>query len=183
VHAMAAGPTRLGPPSAEPSVRPQLVQRALSGPGNVFARGRTWNDPAVWAAELPAANGIFTAGALSRLYAALLGRLDGRRCPVPDSVLKASKPAVAGVDCLLRVEKRFGLGFQCASTSDCFGSSVGFGHTGAGGSVGFADPLNRVAFAYLTNRARPGFGTDPRARALITAVYAARRAVKRVSPC
>ena len=46
-----------------------------------------------------------------------------------------------------------------------------FGHSGTGGSIAFADPVNQVAFAYVMNQLRPG-GTRPAdSAALIDAVY------------
>jgi CubicO group peptidase (beta-lactamase class C family) len=57
-----------------------------------------------------------------------------------------------------------------------FGPNDGaFGHPGAGGSVGFADPTARVGFGYVMNRMGPHILLDPRADALIDAVYAAIR--------
>jgi CubicO group peptidase (beta-lactamase class C family) len=47
-----------------------------------------------------------------------------------------------------------------------------FGHPGAGGSLGFADPEVRVGFGYAMNKMGPYILIDPRARALIEAVYA-----------
>jgi CubicO group peptidase (beta-lactamase class C family) len=47
-----------------------------------------------------------------------------------------------------------------------------FGHPGAGGSLGFADPDARVGFGYTMNKMGPYILVDPRARALLEAVYA-----------
>ena len=53
-----------------------------------------------------------------------------------------------------------------------FGSSKrAFGHPGAGGSIGFADPDNRIGFGYVMNRMGPYILLDPRAIALIEATY------------
>jgi CubicO group peptidase (beta-lactamase class C family) len=50
-----------------------------------------------------------------------------------------------------------------------------FGHGGAGGSIGFADPQHRIGFGYAMNQMWAGeFGTiDPRAQLLAGAVYEA----------
>jgi CubicO group peptidase (beta-lactamase class C family) len=150
---------------------PALTERALVGPRAVFTRGSTWNSPEVWSAQWPSANAVLTARALSRLYAATLDEVDGVRLLAPETVAAAARPAVSGLDRVLGIQNRFGTGFQCSAPGHILGGDAGFGHSGAGGSLGFADPANGVAFGYATNRARPGFRLDPRVVALISAFY------------
>jgi CubicO group peptidase (beta-lactamase class C family) len=77
------------------------------------------------------------------------------------------------VDRVLGRPSRFGLGFQLSQPERPLGPNAGsFGHFGAGGSVGFADPEAGVAFAYVMNRGGPQW-QDPRNRALIEATYEA----------
>ena len=68
-----------------------------------------------------------------------------------------------------------GAGYRVDSVG--FGRSVGkgnFGHTGWGGSVGFADPSRRLGFAFVTNRLLAfEDGVDPRRQRLLDAVDAA----------
>ena len=81
--------------------------------------------------------------------------------------------ASAGPDVVLRRPSRFGLGFQLTRPESPFGTSPrSFGHFGAGGSVGFADPDARLAFAYTMNQPGPRWH-NPRNRTLIDAAYAA----------
>ena len=47
-----------------------------------------------------------------------------------------------------------------------------FGHPGAGGSLGFADPDAKIGFGYVMNQMGASVGLDPRPRGLIDAVYA-----------
>jgi CubicO group peptidase (beta-lactamase class C family) len=85
----------------------------------------------------------------------------------------ATAEAAAGQDLVLGRPSRFGLGFQLTQPERPFGPNPsGFGHFGAGGSVGFADPEAHVAFAYVMNRGGPQW-RDPRNRALVDAVYQA----------
>ncbi|MFN7177788.1 MAG: hypothetical protein ACK4MX_13000, partial [Thermaurantiacus sp.] len=48
-----------------------------------------------------------------------------------------------------------------------------FGHVGAGGSIGFADPECGLAFSYTMNQMGPGLLVNARGQALIDAAYEA----------
>jgi CubicO group peptidase (beta-lactamase class C family) len=114
---------------------------------------------------------MVTARSLSRLYAATLDEVEGVRLIAPETLAAATRPAVSDLDRVLGIENRFAAGFQRSAPGHLLGSEAGFGHSGAGGSLGFADPEHGVAFGYTTNRARPGFRLDPRAVALVSALY------------
>jgi CubicO group peptidase (beta-lactamase class C family) len=43
------------------------------------------------------------------------------------------------------------MGFQLDSESRRYLTASSFGHDGAGGQVGFADPIHDVGFGYVTN--------------------------------
>lgn len=140
----------------------------LSGPGTVNTRA--WR-----AAEMPSTNGHATARAVARIYSALAcgGAVDGVRLLRTETIEHAIAEASAGLDVVLRRPSRFGLGFQLTQPASPLGPNPrSFGHFGAGGSLGFADPDARLAFAYTMNQAGPRF-QNPRTRALIAAVYAA----------
>ena len=67
---------------------------------------------------------------------------------------------------------RFGLGFQLTQPERPIGrTQSGFGHFGAGGSVGFCDPDATLAFGYVTSDMGPRW-QNPRNRGLTDAVYA-----------
>ncbi len=139
----------------------------LSGPGTVNTRA--WR-----AAEMPSTNGHANARAVARIYSALAcgGTLDGIRLLQRETIEQAITEASAGPDFVLRRDSRFGLGFQLTQPDRPFGPNPrSFGHFGAGGSLGFADPDARLAFGYTMNRAGPRF-RNPRVEALIDAVYA-----------
>ena len=46
-----------------------------------------------------------------------------------------------------------------------------FGHVGAGGSIGFADPECGLAFSYSMNQMGPGLMLNDRGQSLIDAAY------------
>jgi CubicO group peptidase (beta-lactamase class C family) len=54
-----------------------------------------------------------------------------------------------------------------------FGGDGSFGHGGAGGSYGFADPERGLAVGYVMNKMSVGVLGDPRATAILRAVYGA----------
>ena len=46
-----------------------------------------------------------------------------------------------------------------------------FGHSGAGGSLGFADPEHSLGFGYVMNRMKLGLDLDHRPANLVHATY------------
>ena len=139
----------------------------LSGFGTVNTRA--WR-----AAEMPSTNGHASARAVARIYSALAcgGAVDGVRLLGTDTIEQAIAEASAGPDLVLRRPSRFGLGFQLTQPERPLGTNPrSFGHFGAGGSLGFADPDARLAFAYTMKRAGPRW-QNPCNRALLDAVYA-----------
>lgn len=132
------------------------------------------NDPAFRAAELPASNGISTARALARFYAATIGEVDGGpRLFAPATLTLARTEESAGPDRVLVVPTRFGLGYMLHGPASPLLGPGSFGHPGRGGSLGFADPESGIALGYATNGMRKGVTADPRAQALIRAVRSA----------
>ena len=146
--------------------RTYLNPPGLSGVGTVNTRA--WR-----AAEIPSANGHATARAVARIYSALAagGAIDGVRLLSAQTIDEATAEASSGEDFVLGRPSRFGLGFQLTQPERSLGPNHrSFGHFGAGGSLGFADPDARLSFGYAMNRAGPRW-QNPRNRALIDAVY------------
>ncbi|MFJ6086171.1 serine hydrolase domain-containing protein [Streptomyces sp. NPDC092369] len=132
------------------------------------------NDPAYRAAALPASNGIATADGLARLYASLIGEVDGgRRLFTPETMELARTERSAGPDRVLVVPTRFGLGCMLHGAASPLLSPTSFGHPGRGGALGFADPASGIAFGYVTNGFRTSVTADPRAQALVRAARGA----------
>jgi CubicO group peptidase (beta-lactamase class C family) len=153
------------------------------GPDSLLVRALTlngvfdisdWNSRAVHAAEIGAANGITNARSLSRMYAGLTGQLpDAPAAPLftAEQIEAARQRQTEGSDRVLFVETSFGLGYMVSSAFSPFGGTGSFGHPGAGGSVGFADPDNHLAVGYVMNRMMQNLSGDPRTRGLIKAAY------------
>jgi CubicO group peptidase (beta-lactamase class C family) len=151
-----------------------LLVRALGGVSGVFTGDGVFNRPEVWSAELPAANAVGDARSLARMYAATIGPVEGSDLGpllTAEQVAAASACQTTGGDQVLVFPTTFGLGFMTSSPFSPYGGSRGFGHAGAGGSVGFADPEHGVAFAYVMNRMMANLSGDPRTRDLVKASY------------
>ncbi|WP_199573886.1 serine hydrolase domain-containing protein [Streptomyces murinus] len=132
------------------------------------------NDPAYRAAALPASNGIATADGLARVYASLIGEVDGGvRLFTPETVELARAEQSAGPDRVLVVATRFGLGYMLHGSASPLLSPGSFGHPGRGGALAFADPESGIAFGYVTNGFRKSVTADPRAQALVRALKVA----------
>jgi CubicO group peptidase (beta-lactamase class C family) len=149
-----------------------LLGRVYANPSGVSGFG-TVNTRRWRAALIPSTNGHATARAVARIYSALAcdGAVDGVRLLRPETIALAITETSAGLDVVLRRPSRFGLGFQLTRAESPFGTNArSFGHFGAGGAVGFADPDARLAFAYTMNQPGPRWH-NPRNRALIDAAY------------
>jgi len=143
-----------------------LTFRVFSNPPVVDPNA--FNSQAMHEAEWPAANGITTARSLSKLY----GELACDRVLSTTTLDAAVTPQVEGPDRVLVLDTRFGLGFALPSDVVNYGpSGDGFGHDGAGGSVGFADRRHRVGFGYVMNQMSASLGTDQRVERLTRALY------------
>ncbi|MGW1132788.1 serine hydrolase domain-containing protein [Streptomyces griseoluteus] len=175
---------RVGPVSAPETpgalkVRPKrAVADAYADPASLTRRAFAAitplpdeNAPAYRSAALPASNGIATADGLARVYASLIGEVDGgTRLFTPETGELARAEASAGRDRVLVVGTRFGLGFMLHGPASPLLSPTAFGHPGRGGALAFADPASGVSFGYVTNGFQGGVTADPRAQALVRAV-------------
>lgn len=129
--------------------------------------------------EIPSANGHGTALALASIYGGLAngGSIDGVRLLREDTIKNCYTESSSDIDAVLLVPMRFSLGFMLsnpqAKQMNLGRGENAFGHTGAGGSVGFADPQFGLGFGYVTNRLGARAWIDPRAKALVDAAYTA----------
>jgi CubicO group peptidase (beta-lactamase class C family) len=137
------------------------------------------------AAEIGAANGVTNARGLAGMYAPLAQGgstlVDGKTLARMGEVSMATHD-----DATLRIPTRFALGFMKSMDNrkrsvgaKLFGpdvdsvimGSAAFGHVGAGGSLGFADPVAGLSFGYTMNRMGPGLLMNERGQALVDAAY------------
>lgn len=186
VEPLVGGMVPDGGADVDPALKEVLAQfmgpdstlgKALSCHGALGEPG-IFNRPELRAAELPAANGVGDARSLSRLYAAVVGDVPAdERFPAGAQVLSADTIAAAttrqteGNDQVLLFETTFGLGFFTASPFAPYGGPASFGHTGAGGSLGFADPENGLGCGYVMSKMQQSLNGDVRSGRLIRATY------------
>jgi CubicO group peptidase (beta-lactamase class C family) len=103
--------------------------------------------------EMPAANGVFTARALAKMYAALAtdGTVDGVRVLSPETLREAGRVQNRSRDYVLGLPMRWRLGYHQAFTMGRPAWKA-FGHFGYGGSGAWADPETGLSLAFVTNR-------------------------------
>jgi CubicO group peptidase (beta-lactamase class C family) len=123
------------------------------------------------AAEIPSVNGQATAAGVATIYAALVD--DGGRLLSPDSLAKATSLRRKGVDRVFMFQFEWGAGFIRNTHKVLYGPNPhSFGHTGYGGSYGFADPERRIGVGYVMNKMGASLVGDTRGANLIKALYA-----------
>jgi CubicO group peptidase (beta-lactamase class C family) len=157
---------------------PKSVQAVAMA--NVTAAGVDANSREFRAAELGGMGGIASARGLGALYTPLA--VGDESLISNDAIVRMSQPAVAtSEDALLLIPTRFGLGFMASMDNRrrgprANGSSVvlgpsAFGHVGMGGSLGFADPAERLGFAYVMNQHGEGILLNDKGQSLVDATY------------
>ncbi len=150
---------------------------ALKAFMNPFLLPAAFNSREWRGAEIPAANGHGSARGVARIYTALAngGAIDGVHVLSQDAIDRARAPQRSGPDLVIpMLPTSHSLGYQLGTKAEPIGPNPrAFGHSGAGGSLGFADPEANVAFGYAMNRMEAGlFLIGPRATALMNAVFA-----------
>lgn len=175
----------------EPWMATRFIQAALNEPESttgLFMRDFPLldvNTRECHAAEVGSANGIANGRALAGLYAPLAngGALNGVTLVDADTLARMGRVSMASHDdATLLIPTRFALGFMKATDNRRVPGAVNstlligepaFGHVGAGGSVGFADPACGLSFGYAMNRMGTGLLMNERGQALIDETYRA----------
>jgi CubicO group peptidase (beta-lactamase class C family) len=147
-------------------VEPEGVEEAfamLAGlfaqvtPPGVIPRAAHYNNrPDVLGAARPS-SGILTARGIAKLYAALIGEVDGVRLIRPERVAEVTGPFLTAKDELMGHEETWAMGYavgRLGSTAE--ESPTTFGMPGMGGSVAWADTRAGVAFALTRTLFDPG---------------------------
>jgi len=167
---------------------PEFIQALLNKPDSISSlslinTGRFLaNDPKYHAAEIGGATGISNARGIAGMFAALScdGTLKGVKLLSKEAIIRMSQISMATQhDLTLLIPTRFALGFMKSMDNRhrSFGNEsliIGekaFGHAGAGGSLGFADPECRLSFGYTMNRQGHGIMINQRGQSLVDECY------------
>ena len=149
--------------------------------GNYMSTEAGFNSTVAHRAEIGGAGGITNARGLAGMYAPLAngGAINSAQIVSAGAIADMSRTSSAlGTDAMLLMPTRFGLGFMksmdnrrepSGRRSSAVLSDTAFGHVGAGGSIGFADPANRLSFGYAMNRMGPGLLLNERGQSLVDA--------------
>lgn len=145
----APGPPAPGPESGSP------VARAL--PPGIRPDADFANDRRVLTADIPS-GGTMSARGAARVYAGLLGHVEGVHLVSPSRLRTMATPAFEGPDEVMGMPTIWALGFspqRPGGVPSRAGST--FGMAGANGSAAYADIDSGVAVAVMRNRFTPDF--------------------------
>jgi CubicO group peptidase (beta-lactamase class C family) len=135
------------------------------------------NDPDIRAQPNVSFGGIGSASALAKFYSMLAngGRLNGETFFSQQTLARMTTTLSDGCDRVFQIPTAFSAGFMKDSRDAArkmFGpSATSFGHPGAGGSHAFADPENKIAFAYVMNQMEQSVLPNEKSLRLVDAIY------------
>jgi CubicO group peptidase (beta-lactamase class C family) len=147
--------------------------KALLNPDPGPRRLECLNEPENRTMQLPWMNMHTNGPSLSRLYAVLAegGELDGVRLMDAATIAPLHHAqSWSDMDRVLQKPLGFSQGFQKEELTLFSPEGSWMGHSGMGGSLGFADPHHRMSFAYVQNALSP-YIRSPRCVRLCRAAY------------
>jgi CubicO group peptidase (beta-lactamase class C family) len=169
------------------SPEPESFYRDLSQPGTVARRAFTspfglhavsaMNSPQIRAEPIVSFGGIGDATSLAKFYSMLAngGSVSGQEFFRTATMEQMKKTLVSGLDRVFQIPTAFSAGLmkdQSPGPRRIFGPSAdAFGHPGAGGSLAFADPENRLSFAYVMNQMEQSLLPNEKSLRLAEAIY------------
>jgi CubicO group peptidase (beta-lactamase class C family) len=159
---------RLAPLEDEPGAAEMAAQMLASmppdlpmfrsAPMSLFPNAAFGNRPDTLAADIPA-GGKTSARAIARMYAALLGEVDGVRLLTPERLAEATTVSSSGTDEVFGMPTTWGLGYGIGGPHPAAPSPTVFGYGGVGGGFACGDTATGVAWAVTKNRVSNDFAT------------------------
>jgi len=153
-----------------------FVRRTFMSPRGLHAIS-AMNNPEIRAEPIVSFGGISSANSLAKFYAMLAngGDLGGHRYFSAKTIGWMTTTLTDGLDGVFQIPTAFSAGFMKDSKSSkrrIFGRSTSsFGHPGAGGSHAFADPENKISFAYVMNQMEQSVLPNEKSLRLVDAIY------------
>lgn len=138
-------------------------------PTHVFPSATLGNDQRVVAADIPA-GGKVSARAVAKMYAALVGEVDGVRLATPERLAELCALGSSGRDEVFGNESAWALGYALGVPWGDHRAAAGsrvFGMAGAGGSWAGADPERGLALAVTKNTLTNDFDAVARVGRLV----------------
>ena len=148
-----------GPQRGPDSLTGMTFNAAVPAPDGLLPNLR-----ATRASGQAAVAGVGSARSLARLYAMCIGEVDGFPPLLTAGTLaQVTQIQTVGEDLILPgATTRYGIVFQKADDRLAYGSHQAFGHDGAGGSIGIADPWHGLSYAWVPRRMSFPGGADSR---------------------
>lgn len=153
-----------------------LARKVFASPAGLTAVS-AMNNSNVRGRSIVSLGGIATADSLAKFYSILpnAGVWQDREFFKPGTIDSMKATLADGVDQVFGIPTAFSAGFMKDSSATerrMFGAAPwSFGHPGAGGSHAFADPENRLAFAYLMNQMEQSVLPTEKSLRLVRAIY------------
>ena len=145
------------------------------GPRAVTPTAEFGNRKDILMADIPA-GGKLSAQAMARVYAALIGEVDGVRLVSPERLREVSAAAFRGRDEIMGNPVTWALGYSIGRLgSDARETPTAFGMGGVGGSFAYADTATGVAFALTKNRLTADFSAAQRVSDIVTETVGSER--------
>ena len=142
------------------------------GPRATFPTADFGNRTDILMADIPA-GGKMSARAVARMYAALLGEVDGVRLISAERLREVSAVAFSGVDEIMGNPVSWALGYAPGRLgADPQETPTVFGMGGAGGSHAYADTATGTTFALTKNRLTPDFSAAEQVAGIVTKAVA-----------
>jgi CubicO group peptidase (beta-lactamase class C family) len=159
------------PPSRGEDYAASAAASTAPASAGTAVRVRDGNSVAWRRAQIPAANGLGNARSVALVQSVMAcgGAVRGRRLLSQAGCDRAREEQFHGVDRILGMQVRWGLGYGL------FGSGLGWG--GWGGSIVMIEPDERMAVAYVTNQMREP-ADDNRGLEIIMAAYDGLKALR-----
>ena len=165
----------------------EFTQLLMTDPASIqhlsFMNSGGWspNDPEAHKAEIGGAGGLSNARGQVAMYTPLACN-DGSLVSSDRLASMSMVSTATQRDATLLVPTRFASGFMKSMDNRAYPAgdqmtaimgNEAFGHVGAGGSIGFADPECGLAFSYTMNQMGAGLLVNDRGQSLIDAAYKA----------